>query len=176
MGIEAAQGLGVGELGKCAAGKIAWGERSGTDAEQPGAEGRVGIAILARRIEGRDHGHASGFGPSRIVRAESFAVGVADERGAIVDFGGTGAGSLKVLRLGEEGEPAAKGHAVAVVVQAEEVGGAVLKGVGGSERGGQPERGGRGNWGTPRARWICAGRTPARMRAVESAMSSTVAA
>ena len=49
MGIEAAQGLGVGELGKCAARKIAWGERSGADAEQPGAEGRVGVAILARR-------------------------------------------------------------------------------------------------------------------------------
>ena len=78
------------------------------------------------------------------MRAESFAVGVADERGAIVDFGGTGAGSLKVLCLGEEGEPAAKGHAVAVVVQAEEVGGAVLEGVVGGERGGEPERGGRG--------------------------------
>ena len=78
------------------------------------------------------------------MRAERFAVGVADERGAIVDFGGTGAGSLKVLCLGEEGEPAAKGHAVAVVIQAEKVGGAVLKGVGGNERGSEPERGRRG--------------------------------
>lgn len=49
--------------------------------------------------------------------AERFAIGIADEGGAIDDFGGEFGGFAEELGFGEEGEPAAEGCDVSLVVE-----------------------------------------------------------
>src|ERR1019366_7010471 len=56
-------------------------------------------------------------GPIAIVGAQRFAIGVADERGAIDDLGGALPGGLEILRFGQEREPAAEGALVVRVDQ-----------------------------------------------------------
>ncbi len=60
---------------------------------------------------------------------QGFAVGVADQRRAIVDFRGAAGGVVKILLFGDVGEPAAKGPPIGIVVQPQEVGRAVFEGV-----------------------------------------------
>jgi len=57
------------------------------------------------------------FTAAGIVRAQRFAIRIADERRAIHDLRGTRFGPLEVLRFGEEGEPTAKGLLVVIVVR-----------------------------------------------------------
>ena len=71
--------------------------------------------------------------------AKGLAVGVADEGGAIVDFGGAGFGRLEILGLGEEGEPTAEGGASGGRIEAEEIGRAVVETVASGEGCGQDE-------------------------------------
>ena len=63
---------------------------------------------------------------------EGFAISVAQEGGAVVDFGGE-LGGLVCLVLGDCREPGAEGLAILGGVQAEEVGGSVGVGVAGVE-------------------------------------------
>ena len=75
--------------------------------------------------------------------AQRFAIGVANERGTIGDLDGAALGGLEILRLGEEGEPAAEGLLVVWVVQAEKIGRAVAGGIGEVGRDRQGNAGGR---------------------------------
>jgi len=81
-------------------------------------------------------------GPVAIVCAEGFAVGVADEGGAIDNLGGTIGGRLEVLGLREEREEAAEGTLIVGVVQAEKVGSAVGRGIGRAQSRGEGGAGG----------------------------------
>ena len=67
--------------------------------------------------------------PRGVVRAQGLAIGVADERGAIVDLRRPGAGLLEILRLGEIGAPSAKGGARWFAIEAQRIGGAVTAAV-----------------------------------------------
>ncbi len=64
-------------------------------------------------------------GPVTVVAAQGFAIGVADERGAVVDFGGAGDGRLEILRLGQEREPAAERLLVVTIIKVKELGDAI---------------------------------------------------
>ena len=68
--------------------------------------------------------------PCRVVTAQCFAVGVSDESSTIDDLGWTRNRWREVLDFGEEGKPAAEGFLVGGIVEAEEVGRAVRRGIG----------------------------------------------
>ena len=60
-----------------------------------------------------------GLGPGSIVLAKGFAIGVAEQRRAIIDLG---RGLLAIiLGLGQQGEPAPEGSAIGSIVQPQEV-------------------------------------------------------
>src|ERR1039457_7194035 len=119
----------VGELSEGGGVQVRRLERPFAHAKQRGAQGRKRILILGDGIERRRGRSLRGGGPGGVVGVQRFAIGVADQAGAILDLGRAGRGRLEVLRLGEPGEPAAEGMAVAFVVEAQEVGRAVLRGV-----------------------------------------------
>jgi hypothetical protein len=78
------------------------------------------------------------------VGVKGLAVGVSDEGGAIVDFGGAGFGRLEILGLGTEGEPAAEVGTVGGRIEAEEIGRAIAEGIAGRHDGGEDEERARG--------------------------------
>src|SRR5215831_8704957 len=90
-------------------------------AEKRGAERGVGILILGYRFERRRKRQPRSRRPDAIVLAQRFTIGVADERGAVVDLGRAALGGLEILRLSEEGEPAAEGFLIGGIVEAQEV-------------------------------------------------------
>ena len=68
-------------------------------------------------------------GPIAVVRAQRFAISVADQRRAIHNLHRSALRGLKVLRLGEEREPAAEGALVVGIIQAEEIRRAIAGGI-----------------------------------------------
>lgn len=131
VGIVGEEGFGVGELGECRVGEIGGKIRAWAGAEEGFGEWGIGVGPLLDRGEG---GHLAGLElsvPAVVVEAEGFTIGVAEEGGAVDEFGRkVGGGSVGGL-LGEGGEPVAEGLAVEGGVETKPVGRTVGKGVGG---------------------------------------------
>src|ERR1039458_9111500 len=107
----------VGELGEGGGVQVRRLERPFAHAKQRGAQGRKRILILGDGIERRRGRSLRGGGPGGVVGVQRFAIGVADQPGAILDLGRAGRGRLEVLRLREPGEPAAESLSVGVAVR-----------------------------------------------------------
>jgi len=94
-GVPLEEGAGVGKL----AGLIGAGAK----------EGGAGIWEALDGGQSRQCGQGDGFEPRGVVLAEAFAVGEAEEGGAVDDVLGALVVAQVVLRFGEEGEPEAEG-------------------------------------------------------------------
>src|SRR4051812_48688783 len=141
MGVVLAEGLHVGELREGSLLDVGRFEGSFYNSKEIGAERPLRISIGADGIARVQQRHTGFGGPSRIVGAQRLAISIANERGTIYDFGRPGFRPLKILRLCEEGEPAAK-NAFVVAAEAEEVGGAVGESV---ERSARAQKAGSGH-------------------------------
>ena len=71
--------------------------------------------------------------PAFVVHVERFAIGKAEQGGAVVDLRGKLGGWLVGLVLSDGGKPGAKGLAVLGCVETEKIGGSVGVGVAGIE-------------------------------------------
>ena len=130
VGVALDQGFGVGELGECAVGDVGCGEGTGADAEEGRAERGFGIMPGADFAGESDDVDAGLLEPGVVVAFEGFAVAVAEEAGAVGDFGRDFGFGSDGLVVGDDGKPAAEGCAVRWVGEAEEVGCSVGKAVG----------------------------------------------
>src|SRR6185436_16503155 len=116
---------GIGELEKRAVTHVNQPERTWPYAKKRRVHRGMRITILRHGIERRNYGQTAGVRPGAVVGAQGLAVGIPDERRAVVDFDGPGEGRLEILRLGQPGEPAAKGLAVVWIVQPDGIGRAI---------------------------------------------------
>src|ERR1700730_10063358 len=129
MHIEVLQSLGIGKFGKGSIFQIVGEKGAGTDAEQSSAERRVGIAIF---LEGRKCGSRFDLRftkPIGVVGAESVAVRVAEERGAIINFARDFVLRPQCLKLGDLHKPATESFLVGRRIEAEEVRSAISEAV-----------------------------------------------
>ena len=121
MHIEVLQSLGVGKFGKGSVFQIVGQKCTGADAEQSGAERRMGVAILFERRKRGSRFDLRFAEPVGVVCAESVAVRVAKERGAIVDFARDFVLRPEGLKFGDLHEPATESFLVGRRIEAEEV-------------------------------------------------------
>ena len=106
-------------------------------AEQVRPQRRIGILIFRGRWDAWQDRQMRVRGPIAVVNAQRFAISVADQRRAIHNLRRPALRGLKVLRLGQESEPAAEGSLVVRILQAEEIRRAVAGGIPGIEIGQQ---------------------------------------
>ena len=111
------QRLGVGKLREAAGGEIGRLKSAGLHAEKIGPQRSVWILIFRDGRDARRHRQMRVRGPIAIVRAQRFAIRIADQRGAIHNLGGPPLRRPEILRLGQKGKPAAESPLVVGIVQ-----------------------------------------------------------
>ena len=121
------QCFGVGKLGEGAVGCIGGLKAAGANAEEPSAQRSFRIPPGANFAGQRRDFDAGRKEPGVVVVLEGFAIGIAQEAGAVVDFRRDIGAGTDGLEVGDGGEPLAKGGLVCRVGEAEEVGVPSLK-------------------------------------------------
>ena len=96
VSVQATQRLRVRKLEERAVREVGRAERSLPHAKERRAERSVRVLILRDRVECRSEGKALGVGPGAVVASQRFAVGIANQRGAVGHFGRT----AEILYLG----------------------------------------------------------------------------
>ena len=114
---------------KAAGREVSGPESAGLHAEQVRSQRRVRILIFRDRGDAWQNRQMRVRRPIAVVNAQRFAISVADQRRAIHNFRRSTFRRLKVLRLGQESEPAAEGTLVVRILQAEEIRRAVGGGI-----------------------------------------------
>jgi hypothetical protein len=128
VGVEGEEGVRVGELGKSAA--FGRRVRAGCDAEEIQAERRFWVVVLGDRDERRKSvGCRLGGEPAVVMLDQRFAVGEAEQSGAVIDFGRKLVVGQRGFLFGEGDEPGAEGGAIFGGVEAEGVGKTIAEGV-----------------------------------------------
>jgi hypothetical protein len=125
MRVEILQSFGVGKFGEGAIIDICGKEWAGADAKNFGAERSCGIAIFFDGGQGGRRLDATFNLPGIVASTKCVAIGIAQERGAIVDFLREILIGTKRLEFGDEDEAAAKGVLIGRGIETEEIGSAV---------------------------------------------------
>ena len=135
VGIPLDQRFGVGKLRKRSIGRVGGFEVAGSNAKQTSAQRRLRIAPCTN-LAGKRGNFSSGLHKPRVVVAlEGFTIGVAQQAGAICDFGGDFRLRPHGLEVRDLGEPLPERGLVGRVGQAEKIRSAVVETVGPRARG-----------------------------------------
>ena len=110
VGVVAPECPGVRKFSKRTIAQIAGGKASILHPKDRGSHRSVRIVILPHLAGARRHRQRHGAQPRRVMLAQGLAIAEAQQGGAIINLCGKFASV--VLRLGQQGEPAAKGAPV----------------------------------------------------------------
>jgi len=117
-GIELLERLGIRKFREGAVLQILRKKSSWPRAKKCGTERRERVTVFLERGERRGRFDLGLAEPSRVVGAQSVAIGVTEQGGAVVDFARQLVQRAKGLEFGDEDEPATKGFLIRRGVEA----------------------------------------------------------